>query len=84
MKAVFFSDIHGITTNLDKIENVINKLNPDYVVALGDLYGSDYSSNEYIYNFLMSFEILPFPLVYNYHPQNESFLSPQQFPDPIL
>lgn len=55
MKAVFFSDIHGITTNLDKIENVINKLNPDYVVALGDLYGSDYSSNEYIYNFLMKY-----------------------------
>lgn len=36
MKILFFSDVHGITTNLDKIEESIEKLNPDYVVALGD------------------------------------------------
>lgn len=55
MKILFFSDVHGITTNLDKIEESIEKLNPDYVVALGDLYGSDLKNNEYIYNFLMKY-----------------------------
>lgn len=55
MKAIFFSDIHGITTNLNKIEEKIIELNPDYVIALGDLYGSNKESNEYIYNFLMKY-----------------------------
>ena len=44
MKLLFFSDIHGITTNLNKIDEVINNLNPDYTIVLGDLYGSDVDS----------------------------------------
>jgi len=56
MKLLFFSDIHGITTNLNKIEEVINKLNPDYIIVLGDLYGSDIDSNNYVYNFLMKYK----------------------------
>lgn len=56
MKAIFFSDIHGITTNLKKIEEKINALNPDYIVVLGDIYGPNKQDNEYIYNFLMNYK----------------------------
>lgn len=55
MKAIFFSDIHGIVTNLNKIEERIIQLNPDYIIVLGDVYGSNKEDNEYIYNFLMKY-----------------------------
>lgn len=55
-KAIFFSDIHGITTNLSKIEEKINELNPNYIIVLGDIYGSFNKDNEYIYEFLMKYK----------------------------
>ena len=36
MKIIFISDIHGIKTNLKKIENIIEE--SDKLVVLGDLY----------------------------------------------
>lgn len=56
MKIIFFSDIHGITLNLGVIENKINDFKPDYVVALGDLYGSNLESNDYIFKFLKKYD----------------------------
>lgn len=38
MKILFISDIHGIKTNLPKIEERFNELNCDKLVVLGDLY----------------------------------------------
>lgn len=38
MKIIFFSDIHGIKTNLEKLGQVIEKEQPDKIVVLGDLY----------------------------------------------
>lgn len=38
MKILFISDIHGITTNLNKIENKIKNEKVDKLVCLGDLY----------------------------------------------
>ena len=38
MKILFISDIHGITNNLETIENIINNDNIDKLVCLGDLY----------------------------------------------
>lgn len=40
MKILFFSDIHGITENLEKISNVIDEKKIDKIVCLGDLYYS--------------------------------------------
>lgn len=38
MKILFISDIHGITTNLDIIEKIMDNENIDKLVCLGDLY----------------------------------------------
>lgn len=38
MKIMFISDIHGISTNLDKIKERFNELKCDKLVVLGDLY----------------------------------------------
>ncbi len=38
MKILFFSDIHGITKNLAKLEQVIKKNNFTKIVNLGDMY----------------------------------------------
>ena len=38
MKILFFSDIHGITKNLNKIDNIISLKKFDKIVVLGDLY----------------------------------------------
>ena len=38
MKVLFISDIHGIDTNLKKIEKIIEKEKIDKLVVLGDLY----------------------------------------------
>lgn len=40
MKILFFSDIHGITTNLQKLKELDNKEKFDKIVCLGDLYYS--------------------------------------------
>ncbi len=38
MKILFVSDIHGVTTNLGKIKDLISTNNFDKIVILGDLY----------------------------------------------
>ena len=38
MKALFFSDIHGIINNLNIIDERIKKENIDMLICLGDLY----------------------------------------------
>lgn len=38
MKIMFISDIHGITTNLEKIKDIYDNGNFDKLVVLGDLY----------------------------------------------
>lgn len=38
MKLMFISDIHGIKTNLRKVQEKFNSLNCDKLVVLGDLY----------------------------------------------
>lgn len=50
MKILFISDIHGITTNLNYIENKIKESNFDKIVCLGDLYyaGPTYSENHVV------------------------------------
>ena len=45
MKILFFSDIHGITNNLNIIDKKIKEENIDLLVCLGDLYES-YSRRE--------------------------------------
>ena len=37
MRILFFSDIHGITNNLNKIEEIIENGNFDRIVCLGDI-----------------------------------------------
>lgn len=44
MKIIFFSDIHGITTNLEKLKEIISSGNFDKIIVLGDLF--DYSFQE--------------------------------------
>lgn len=44
MKIIFFSDIHGRTTYLEKLENIIVDGNFDKIIVLGDLF--DYYFNE--------------------------------------
>ena len=48
MKILFISDIHGITTNLDKIKDIYNKGNFDKMVVLGDLYYAGFNGNSYL------------------------------------
>lgn len=38
MKIMFISDIHGVSTNLEKIKEKIINLNCDKIIILGDLY----------------------------------------------
>lgn len=51
MKILFFSDIHGITKNLNYINDLINKSNFDKIVVLGDIY---YSGPSYGENFTVA------------------------------
>ena len=46
MKILFFSDIHGITTNLNKIKELDDKEKFDKIVCLGDLYYSGPTIND--------------------------------------
>lgn len=63
MKIMFISDIHGIKTNLPKINEKFKELNCDKLVVLGDLYyigprnnaPTDYDI-EYVKDFLFSFK----------------------------
>lgn len=48
MKILFISDIHGITTNLDKIRNIYNNGHFDKLVVLGDLYYAGFNVNSYL------------------------------------
>lgn len=50
MKILFFSDIHGVTRNLDFIDNLIKKENFDKIIVLGDLYysGPNYKGSHII------------------------------------
>ncbi len=62
MRILFISDIHGLKTNLPKIEERFLELKCDYLVVLGDLYYiysnlkdlKDYD-REYVKNFLSAF-----------------------------
>lgn len=74
MRAIFFSDIHGITNNLDKIEEQINNNDFDYIVVLGDLYGTNINSNQYIYNLLMKNRDKLILLLGNCDSYNEMFV----------
>lgn len=61
MKIIFFSDIHGIKTNLNKLENVINKENPEKIVVLGDLYYNGFDKNDafdnkFVFDFLNKYQ----------------------------
>lgn len=47
MKIIFISDIHGIKTNINKIDELIIKLKIDKLVVLGDIYHSYYDNLEY-------------------------------------
>jgi hypothetical protein len=62
MKILFISDIHGITTNLDKIKNIYDSKNFDKLVVLGDLYyggfntfNLDESNNKIVRNFFAEY-----------------------------
>lgn len=57
MKMIFFSDIHGITTNLEKLKKIIVNGNFDKIIVLGDVF--DYSFSEKsreIENFLKRYQ----------------------------
>lgn len=61
MKILFFSDIHGIKSNLYKLEEVINNLDFDKIVVLGDLYYNGYDKNpefdnQFVYEFLIKYQ----------------------------
>ncbi len=63
MKLMFISDIHGIKTNLEIIEEKFKELKCDKLIVLGDLYyayGSNKSNDEYdveyVRKFLESFQ----------------------------
>lgn len=47
MRILFISDIHGIKTNLLKVEEAFNKLNCDKLVILGDVLNNGY----HVYNY---------------------------------
>lgn len=61
MKILFFSDVHGITTNLPRIKELDKKENFDKIVCLGDLY---YSGPSYNGNSTNSSEVLKFLMKY--------------------
>lgn len=61
MKIIFFSDIHGIKTNLEKLKNIIENEKPNKIVVLGDLYYNDFDKsndfdNKYVFDFLVSYQ----------------------------
>ena len=53
MKILFISDIHGVITSLDKIENIISKKKVDKLIVLGDLYSYNEDDNNIIKKFLI-------------------------------
>lgn len=53
MKIIFVSDIHGIVSNLNELKKVIDTINPNKVVVLGDLYQTGYIKSEKENNFLV-------------------------------
>lgn len=58
MKIMFISDIHGIKSNLNKIDDKFNELNCDKLVVLGDLYYANSSIKKEDYydaNFVKEF-----------------------------
>lgn len=62
MRILFFSDIHGITTNLPTLKKVIDNNDFNKIVVLGDLYDHSFYKkdkdvdNEYIKKFLNSYK----------------------------
>ena len=62
MKILFFSDMHGISKNLDKLRMLIEEKKFDKIVCLGDIYyagpsyikNQDYDSNK-VLKFLMDY-----------------------------
>jgi len=61
MKIIFFSDIHGLKTNLVKLDYVITNLKPDKIIVLGDLYYNGFNNskefdNKYVFDFLMKYQ----------------------------
>ena len=62
MKILFISDIHGITTNLDKIKDIYNKGNFDKIVVLGDLYYAGFNGNSYLDYYDNDIKVSDFPI----------------------
>lgn len=62
MKILFFSDIHGLTTNIYKLQKIIDEINFDKIVVLGDLYDHCFYrknkdvNNESVKRFLESYK----------------------------
>lgn len=63
MKILFISDIHGMSTNLDKIKRIYENGSFDKLVVLGDLYYAGFNKfnkenydNKQVRDFLMEFK----------------------------
>lgn len=60
MKVLFLSDIHGVITNLEKMEQIIKRGQFDKIVVLGDLYYPAF--NKVDYKEIDNFQVLEFLL----------------------
>ena len=63
MKILFFSDIHGVKKNLEKMTEIIETQKPDKIVVLGDLYYQGFNQiqkgmldNLIVQQFLMNYK----------------------------
>lgn len=60
MKMIIISDIHGITTNLNKIHDIFVKEQFDYLIVLGDIFSGNRKNKDYnpikVEEFLLSFK----------------------------
>jgi putative phosphoesterase len=56
MKILLFSDIHGNSSGLNELRDVIDIVNPNKIIFLGDVFGYFYNYKEVI-NFLTSYKI---------------------------
>lgn len=55
MRILFISDIHGIKTNLPKVEEAFSKLNCDKLVVLGDILNNGFHTYDYSKEYVKAF-----------------------------